>query len=184
MPEYEPSTLKLLRRCLVENAGDAKMPRISPENAEMRRRLDETLLSFRVARNAAGRGTDSGTGSWLRAVRQAVGVPVEVMARRLGVTKYEIFRLEKAERESRIVMSTLERAADALGCELVYALAPKDGSLEDLAVAERAGRERARADVYAKNEEAKRDAEGAIDWHSAIRQMFRREMRKLGLRVR
>ena len=41
------------------------------------------------------------TKSWLRAVRQATGVPVYVMSGRPGVTKHEIFRLEKAEGESR-----------------------------------------------------------------------------------
>jgi transcriptional regulator with XRE-family HTH domain len=106
------------------------------------------------------------------------------MARRLGVTKYEVFRVEKAEWESRIVLATLRRAADALGCELIYALAPREGSLEDLAALERAEREKARETARAKNEAKKMEAEEWIDWHAAIRQMFRREMRKLGIRVR
>jgi len=53
-------------------------------------------------------------GSWLWAVRTAVGTPVEELARRLGVQQREIFRLEQAERESRITLGSLERAAEAM----------------------------------------------------------------------
>jgi transcriptional regulator with XRE-family HTH domain len=106
------------------------------------------------------------------------------MARKLGVRKHEIFRLETAERNSRIVMATLMRAADALGCELVYALAPKAGSLEDLAAIESAEREKVREKVRAKEERKRRKIEELIDWRGAIRQMLRKELRKAGIRVR
>jgi transcriptional regulator with XRE-family HTH domain len=185
MPQYELSTLKSLRKFLIANSGHVKMRRLGPEKAEIRRRTDETLLAFRVARKAAADPrTAVETGSWLRTVRQAVGVPVYVVARRLGVTKYEIFRLEKAERESRIVLGTLRRAAEALGCELIYALAPREGSLEDLADLEKAEREKAQEAARAKNEKTTAEVEEWIDWDAAIRQMFRREMRKMKIRVR
>ncbi len=185
MPQYELSTLKSLRKFLIANSGHVKMRRLEPEKAEMRRRADETLLAFRVARKAASDSrTAVETGSWLRTVRQAVGIPVYVVARRLGVTKYEIFRLEKAERESRILLGTLRRAAEALGCELIYALAPREGSLEDLAGLERTEREKAQESARAKNEKTRAEVEEWIDWDAAIRQMFRREMRKMKIRVR
>ena len=186
MPEWELSTVKSLRRFLVENCEHVKMRRLPPERTELRRRLDERLLAFRLARKAAAtdQKTAAETRSWLRAVRQAVGVPVDVMARRLGVNKYEVFRVEKAEWESRIVLGTLRRAADALGCELIYALAPREGSLEDLAAREKAEREQAQEMARAKNAAKKREAEEWIDWRAAIREMLRREMRKVGIRVR
>jgi len=62
---------------------------------------------------------------WLRAVRQAVGMPVEEVARRLGVQIGEIWRLERMERESRITLGALRRAAEAMDCELLYGLRPK-----------------------------------------------------------
>jgi hypothetical protein len=71
-------------------------------------------------------------------------MPAYVLAKRLGVTKHEIFRLEISEQTSRIVMANLKRAAEALGCELVYALVPREGSMEDLAATERTARETAR----------------------------------------
>jgi hypothetical protein len=64
MPEYELSTLKLLRRFLIVNGGRVRLRRVPPEKAEMRSRLDETLLPFRVARRVAADPKTAGeTGS-------------------------------------------------------------------------------------------------------------------------
>jgi predicted DNA-binding mobile mystery protein A len=89
------------------------------ETAQERRRreMDEELLGFRVARKGK-----CGVNGWLRAVRQAVGVPVNEVARRLGVARWEVYRLEQSEMESRIMLATLRKAAKGLDCELVYAL--------------------------------------------------------------
>src|SRR5450631_7345 len=105
----------------------------------LRRQLDEELLPFRLAlkRTITGR-------SWLKRIRQAIGMPVDEMARRLGVSRYEIHRLEKSEKSSRIMLSTLNRAAKGLGCELVYALRPIKGTLEDLEAEQKIVREELR----------------------------------------
>lgn len=95
----------------------------------MRRELDERLLAFRVARM----GRAGASGGWLRAVRQATGVPAGEVARRMGVSQWEVFRREKAEKTRRIGLDKLASGAQALGCELVYALVPRVGTLEDLA---------------------------------------------------
>jgi transcriptional regulator with XRE-family HTH domain len=72
-----------------------------------------------------------------------VGTPVEELARRLGVQQREIFRLEQAERESRITLGSLERAAEAMDCELTYGLTPKRGTRGAMAAARNAARENA-----------------------------------------
>jgi len=99
---------------------------------EMRERLltslEEATMPFRMARK-----TDAVEEGWLRAVRQAVGTPVEELARRQGVKRGEIFRLEKMERESRITLGALRRAAEAMDCELTYGLKPKRGTLSEMA---------------------------------------------------
>jgi predicted DNA-binding mobile mystery protein A len=41
-------------------------------------------------------------------------------------------QLEKAEAEDRITLKSLRTAANALDCDLVYALVPKAGTMEDL----------------------------------------------------
>ena len=68
---------------------------------------------------------------WLRAIREATGVTVGEMARRLGKVPSLALYLEKSEAEYRITLG-LRAAADALDCELVYALVPKNGSIREL----------------------------------------------------
>ena len=47
------------------------------------------------------------------------------MARRLGISQPRIFKMEEAEAHGSITLGTLERAAQALDCRLVYALVPR-----------------------------------------------------------
>ena len=70
---------------------------------------------------------------WLRAIREATGVSLRELAIRLKRTPTLAAKLEKSEAEYRITLASLRDAADALGCQLVYALVPKSGSIDDLA---------------------------------------------------
>jgi predicted DNA-binding mobile mystery protein A len=58
------------------------------------------------------------------------------LARRVGVSQSRAVDIEKAEVTGSITLDSLERAARALECELVYALVPRN-SLEEM-VAQRA----------------------------------------------
>jgi predicted DNA-binding mobile mystery protein A len=84
---------------------------------------------------------------WIRAIREATGVTVLELARRLGKVPSNINGLEKSEAEYRISLGTLRAAADALGCRLVYALVPKSGSIHDLS--EQPARDKASENVRA-----------------------------------
>lgn len=60
------------------------------------------------------------------------------LAARLGVTTSTVTRLETSEADDTISLRSLRRAAEALGCELHYALVPKHSlsdTLEDRALA-------------------------------------------------
>jgi predicted DNA-binding mobile mystery protein A len=81
---------------------------------------------------------------WLRAVREALGMSAKDLAARLGVSESTVVRLEMSERAQTAQLDSLRRAADALGCDLVYALVPRR-PLEDT-VGEQA-RKRAREDL-------------------------------------
>jgi predicted DNA-binding mobile mystery protein A len=48
-----------------------------------------------------------------------------VLASRLGTTPSAVTRLEQSEAADHIGLDTLRRAADALGCDLVYLLVPR-----------------------------------------------------------
>jgi predicted DNA-binding mobile mystery protein A len=91
-----------------------------------RRQLDKRLNFLRnsegLARPRQG---------WLKPIREALGMTADQMARRLGVSQPRIFKMEKAEAQGTITLGTLERAAQALDCRLVYAFVPRK-PLEEL----------------------------------------------------
>ena len=62
---------------------------------------------------------------WLRAVRNALGMTTMQFARRLGVSQPRIVELEQSEANGTVTLNTLQRAAEALGCRLVYVIVPE-----------------------------------------------------------
>ncbi len=62
---------------------------------------------------------------WIRAIRDALGMTAEQLGARLGVQQSRVSRLEQAERSGAVTLASLERAADALGCDLRYVLVPR-----------------------------------------------------------
>ena len=84
---------------------------------------------------------------WIRAIREASGVTVREMAKRLGKAPSVAAHLEKSEGEYRITLGKLRDAAEALGCQLVYALVPKNGTISELS--EKEARTRATENVRA-----------------------------------
>lgn len=68
---------------------------------------------------------------WIRALRDALGMSSADLARRMGVSQQRVPAIERGEQDMTIKLDTLMRAADALGCELVYALVPRT-SLDDM----------------------------------------------------
>jgi transcriptional regulator with XRE-family HTH domain len=94
-----------------------------------RRRLDEEMRPFRKA----GRKPNS-TEGLLRAVRQAVGIPLAEIAEKGGVVVSTVTDFELRELERTITLRSLGRMADAMGCKVVYGVVPrKGGTLEHLA---------------------------------------------------
>jgi predicted DNA-binding mobile mystery protein A len=85
------------------------------------------------------------TGGWLASVREALGLTLEEVARHLGTRRPNVLRFEKYEASERITLHNLRRVAEAMGCQLVYALIPKSGSFVDLS--EKPVRDRALRDV-------------------------------------
>ena len=150
------------------------------ERASLRREMEEALLPFRLARKRKGKPKQG----WVRGIREAVGIPVEDLAQRMGVCRWELRRLEVAEKDSRIQLGTLRRAAEGLGCELVYALVPKEGALVDLAAAQTQVRERAQAAKLQEREAAKQVYLDFIGWRPMVMNALRAILRREGYRVR
>jgi predicted DNA-binding mobile mystery protein A len=82
---------------------------------------------------------------WLSSVRQALGLTLEEVSRRIHASRQAVQQFEKAEADDRITLAALRRVAEAMGCELKYTLVPKAGSFAELAA--RPTRDRAKKDV-------------------------------------
>jgi predicted DNA-binding mobile mystery protein A len=93
--------------------------------AQSRAHLDERLKDFGPAARYS-----SPVKGWIRAIREALGMTAEQLARRLGVKQPSVVQLEQSEAKGSIELATLRRVADALDCTLVYAFVPKK-SLEE-----------------------------------------------------
>ena len=60
-----------------------------------------------------------------RAIREALGMTSAVLADRLEITASGVRKLEQAEAIDAITLGTLRRVAEALDCDLQYALVPR-----------------------------------------------------------
>ncbi|MGC1782133.1 MAG: mobile mystery protein A [Acidobacteriaceae bacterium] len=91
------------------------------------KQLDRALEPYRAAREVPRPSK-----GWIRSIRQALGVSSGELARRLGTSRQLPLQLEKGEAEDRITLRSLRAAANALDCDLVYALVPRAGSMQEL----------------------------------------------------
>jgi predicted DNA-binding mobile mystery protein A len=88
-----------------------------------RRQLDKSLQQYKeVPRLPRG---------YIHEIRTALEMTTRQLAERLGVSQPSVIDMEKNEHRGSISLKTLENAAEALGCRVVYAVVPKD-SFEEI----------------------------------------------------
>jgi predicted DNA-binding mobile mystery protein A len=91
------------------------------------KQLDRALEPFQAAREVPRPSK-----GWIRTIRQVLGVSSGELARRLGTSRQLPLQLEKGEAEDRATLKSLRAAANALDCDLVYALVPRASSMQEL----------------------------------------------------
>lgn len=69
---------------------------------------------------------------WVREIRTALGISQSQLAARAGVSRATVQQMERAEGRRRITLASLDRLAQAMGCQVAVAIVPKGGSLDDL----------------------------------------------------
>jgi predicted DNA-binding mobile mystery protein A len=99
-------------------------------------RPDERATARRILDNRLKYLRDSGAldrppRGWVKAIREALGMTTSQLAERLGVVQSRVPALEQAEAKKTVTLASLEKAANAMDCRLVYALVPRN-SLENL----------------------------------------------------
>jgi len=87
-----------------------------------RQRLDERARALREIPTSA---KASPHGGWIRAIREALGMPRHALGRRMHVGQQRVQQMELGEAKGSITVNTLARAAEALDCELIIALVPR-----------------------------------------------------------
>ena len=69
---------------------------------------------------------------WIREIRDALGISQSQLAARAGVSRATVQQMERAEGRRRITLLSLDRLAQAMGCQVAFAIVPKGGTLQDV----------------------------------------------------
>lgn len=97
-----------------------------PDRKNARRNLDRR---FETLRQLADESRPHK--GWIRAIRNGLGMSSAELGTRLGVSQQTVAEFEANEQRGTIQLDTLERVADALGCDLSYFIIPRV-DLEDM----------------------------------------------------
>lgn len=116
---------------------------------------------------------------WVRAIREALGMTTAQLGKRIGVTQSRAFDIEKGEVAGKITLDSLERAAHALDCRLVYALVPRE-PLEPLAQERALKRARNKLTSTSHSMALEDQRVNPQDEESQIRELARRFLEKSG----
>jgi len=87
------------------------------------RQLDATLTAVRTSLSHLPVPRNG----WIGEIRQALGMTTGQLAKRIGIPQSNVQALEARERDGRITLRSLRKAAEALDCEVVYFFIPKKG---------------------------------------------------------
>lgn len=63
---------------------------------------------------------------WLKTVRVALGMTGPQLAKRLGISKARVWKVEQEEPAGSLTIKTMETMAEAMDCKFVYAVVPKE----------------------------------------------------------
>ena len=65
------------------------------------------------------------SGGWINAIREGLGMTLEDLGNQVGLDKSRIYRIEQAEVNGDVKLSTLKKMADGLGLKFVYGFVPE-----------------------------------------------------------
>jgi predicted DNA-binding mobile mystery protein A len=126
------------------------------------RRLEVARLDryFKQLTNFEGAQVSQPSIGWVKTIRQALGMSVVQLARRLGISRTSVYKIEKREIERSITIAQLDRVAEALDCHLSYSLVPNI-SIE--AKIRKRALIKAEAELRSANQSMSLEAEGLMD---------------------
>jgi predicted DNA-binding mobile mystery protein A len=99
---------------------DFRTDPMTPKTSMSIQQLEDSLRPFRSVAGVA-----KPTGGWIRAIREALGMTNKQFAKRVQRQPQTALDLQKREAAQTIQLNTLRELAEALDCELVYAIVPR-----------------------------------------------------------
>ncbi|MDX1545005.1 MAG: mobile mystery protein A [Christiangramia sp.] len=89
--------------------------------------LDQKLLPFAQTKKVLvpERG-------WINSIRTALNMTMAQLGTKLNITRQGVKNLEESEANGTITLNSLKDVSNAMDLKLVYAMVPKDGTIEDL----------------------------------------------------
>lgn len=139
--------------------------------------MDALLETWRTAQLSARPRS-----GWVRAIRESLGMSAAAFARRLGMTPVGVRKLESAEASDAITLASLRKLAQALDCELQYALVPRNSLQQQVRDrAEMVARERLRpiAHSMALEDQAVQGPQSKLQLEVAIKDLIEGSRREL-----
>jgi predicted DNA-binding mobile mystery protein A len=139
--------------------------------------MDALLETWRTAQLSARPRS-----GWVRAIRESLGMSAAAFARRLGMTPVGVRKLESAEATDAITLASLRKLAQALDCELQYALVPRNSLQQQVRDrAEMVARERLRpiAHSMALEDQAVQGPQNKLQLEVAIKDLIEGSRREL-----
>ena len=95
------------------------------------KKLEINLLSKKLAPFEELRSSPLPVSGWVAAIRSALNMTMEQLGRKMKISRQAISQLEAREVSGSISVQNLREAADALDMQLVYAIIPRNGTLEE-----------------------------------------------------
>lgn len=69
---------------------------------------------------------------WIKAIRNAIGMTMEQLGKKLSITKQAVLDIEKREKEGSITIKSMHEIAKAMDMKFIYGFVPNAGSLEQM----------------------------------------------------
>ena len=91
-----------------------QQPRVA---RQITRQLDDVLATANIPSRPRN--------GWIATIRQALGMSKTQLAKRIDIARQSLDDMESNEVRETITLASLRNAADALGCDLQYALVPR-----------------------------------------------------------
>jgi predicted DNA-binding mobile mystery protein A len=67
-----------------------------------------------------------GVKSWIKYIRSAMGMSADQLAKKTNMATSSLYQLERGEEENKVNLQSLKKVAEALNCEVIYALVPRE----------------------------------------------------------